>query len=66
MIDQPIQLFISQDGKAQLEVALNRDTVWLIQGQMATLFDTSTDNTYKKDPLPQTVSGHRRAANPPK
>src|SRR5690554_3196360 len=44
MIDQQIQIFVSQDGKAQLEVALDRDTVWLSQGQMATLFDTSTDN----------------------
>jgi hypothetical protein len=37
-------IWASQDGKAQLEVALNRDTVWLSQGQMATLFDTTTDN----------------------
>lgn len=44
MIDQQIQIFVSQDGKAQLEVALDRDTVWLSQGQMATLFDTSADN----------------------
>lgn len=44
MIDQQIQIFVSQDDKAQLEVALDRDTVWLSQGQMATLFDTSTDN----------------------
>src|SRR3546814_1674337 len=44
MIDQQIQIFVSQDGSAQLEVALDRDTVWLTQGQMATLFDTSADN----------------------
>lgn len=44
MIDQQIQIFVSQDGKAQPEVALERDTVWLSQGQMATLFDTTADN----------------------
>lgn len=44
MTEQQIQIFTSQDGKAQLEVALDQDTVWLSQTQMATLFDTSTDN----------------------
>lgn len=44
MTDQQIQIFTSQDGRAQLEVALDRDTVWLSQAQMATLFDTSADN----------------------
>jgi len=44
MTEQQIQIFTSQDGKAQLEVALDQDTVWLSQTQLATLFDTSTDN----------------------
>lgn len=44
MKDQQIHLFTSDDGEAQLEVALDRETVWLNQAQMAELFDTSTDN----------------------
>lgn len=34
-----IQFFISQDGKAQLEVALDQNTVWLNQEQMCELFE---------------------------
>ena len=41
---QQIQIFTSSDGQAQLSVALEQDTVWLSQVQMAELFDTSTDN----------------------
>lgn len=41
---QQVQLFVSSDGQAQLQVALEKDTVWLSQSQMAELFDTSTDN----------------------
>ncbi len=44
MNEQRIQIFTSQDGQAQLEVALEKETVWLSQAQMALLFDTSTDN----------------------
>lgn len=36
--DTKIQIFTSQDGAAQLQVALEQDTVWLSQGQMAELF----------------------------
>ncbi|SDN67726.1 virulence protein RhuM/Fic/DOC family protein [Vreelandella arcis] len=38
MKDQQIQIFTSEDGQAQLEVALEQDTVWLSQAQMAELF----------------------------
>ena len=38
MTDLQVQLFTSQDGQAQLEVALEQDTVWLSQAQMAELF----------------------------
>jgi len=37
-----IQLFVSADGLARLEVALDDDTVWLSQAQMAALFDKDT------------------------
>ncbi|MDV6327511.1 RhuM family protein [Idiomarina sp. Sol25] len=42
--NKQVQIFESQDGQAQIEVALQEDTVWLSQSQMAELFDTSTDN----------------------
>lgn len=44
MKDQQIQIFTSEDGQAQLEVALEQDAVWLSQAQMAELYDTSADN----------------------
>ncbi|WP_241972360.1 RhuM family protein [Aliidiomarina soli] len=44
MTTQQIKLFTSADGKAQLEVSLDEDTVWLNQSQMAELFNTSSDN----------------------
>lgn len=39
MTDQQIHIFTSSDGEAQLEVALEQETVWLSQAQMAALFD---------------------------
>lgn len=39
MSTKQIQIFTSTDGHAQLEVALEQDTVWLSQAQMAALFD---------------------------
>ena len=41
---QQIQLFTSADGQAQLQVALEHDTVWLSQAQMGQLFDTTPEN----------------------
>lgn len=41
---QKVEIFTTQDDQAQLRVALDKDTVWLTQAQMAMLFDTSTDN----------------------
>lgn len=38
MNNAQVKIFESQDGKAQLEVALEQDTVWLNQAQMAVLF----------------------------
>ncbi len=35
---QQVHLFTSQDGQAQLEVALEQETVWLSQAQMRELF----------------------------
>lgn len=39
-----IVVFETPKGEAQVEVRLDRGTVWLSQRQMAELFDTSTDN----------------------
>ena len=44
MAEQQIQIFISADGQAQLEVALEQETVWLSQAQMGQLFGTSPEN----------------------
>ena len=44
MTTQQIQIFTSADGHAELQVALDQETVWLSQAQMAQLFDTSMDN----------------------
>lgn len=39
MTTSNVQLFVSADGLSRLEVALDHDTVWLSQTQMAALFD---------------------------
>lgn len=44
MAEQQIRIYTSKDGRAQLEVALEQDTVWLSQAQMAELFGTSPEN----------------------
>ncbi|MGM0982978.1 MAG: RhuM family protein [Pseudomonadota bacterium] len=38
MAEQQVRIFTSSDGQARLEVALDRETVWLSQAQMAELF----------------------------
>ena len=39
-----IVLYQTEDGRTQLEVRLENETVWLTQGQMAELFQTSIPN----------------------
>src|SRR3989338_334779 len=53
-----IIIYRSQDGKAQLEVKLKEETVWLDAHQIATLFDVNRpavvkhiQNIYKSDEL---------------
>jgi hypothetical protein len=55
-----VVLYNTEDGRVQLEVQLDRDTVWLNQRQMAELFDKNTDtiglhirNIYKEGELPR-------------
>ncbi|CCG93852.1 putative Death-on-curing protein [Marinobacter nauticus ATCC 49840] len=48
MTEQQVRIFTSTDGQAQLEVALEQETVWLSQVQMAELFgkDVRTVNEH--------------------
>lgn len=48
MAEQQVRIFTSTDGQAQLEVALDQETVWLSQVQMAELFgkDVRTVNEH--------------------
>ena len=47
-MSQQIEIYTSADGQAQLRVALDKDTVWLTQAQMAELFgkDVRTVNEH--------------------
>lgn len=49
-MNNPIQIFTSQDGQVSLQVSFESETVWLTQAQMATLFDAS----------PQSITIHLR------
>jgi len=57
---QQVHLFTSQDGQAQLEVALEQETVWLSQAQMCELFGRDQSvisrharNVFKEGELPE-------------
>ena len=41
---QSIEIYQSTDGQVQLNIKLDKDTLWLSQTQISQLFDTSTDN----------------------
>ncbi|WP_373101087.1 MULTISPECIES: RhuM family protein [Pasteurellaceae] len=43
-MNNPIEIYQTQDGQTQVEVRFEQDTVWLSQAQMAKVFATSTDN----------------------
>lgn len=40
----PVVLYTAPDGKTQLDVKLENETVWLTQAQMSVLFDTTPQN----------------------
>ena len=53
-----IEIYQSDDGQTQIEVRLEKDTLWLSQAQMAELFDKDSDtiglhlrNIYKSGEL---------------
>jgi hypothetical protein len=39
-----IEIYKSKDGKTEVEVRFDQDTVWLTQQQMAVLFDQTKQN----------------------
>lgn len=43
-MQNPIEIYQTQDGQTQVEVRFESETVWLSQAQMAKVFDTSSDN----------------------
>ncbi len=42
--NNPIQIYQAQDGTTKIDVRFEQETVWLSQAQMATLFDTTSEN----------------------
>jgi hypothetical protein len=42
--DGSIVLYNTEDGKGKIEVRLENDTVWLSQGAMAELYQTTKQN----------------------
>ncbi len=65
-MENPIHLYTSDDGHVRLQVALEQETVWLTQAQMAELFDKDVrtinehiGNIYGEDELtPRQLSGN--------
>ena len=42
-----IEIYQSEDGQTQIQVRLEKDTIWLSQTQMAELFDKNSDTVKK-------------------
>jgi len=56
--NKQIEIYQSEDGQIQIQVYLEKDTIWLSQAQMAELFDKDSDtiglylrNIYKSGEL---------------
>ena len=49
MNSSEVKIFQSDDGKTEIQVKLEKETVWLSQKQMADLFEKDTD-TIGRDP----------------
>jgi len=61
--NKQIEIYQSEDGQMQIQVRLEKDTVWLSQAQMAELFDKNSDtiglhlrNIYKPGELEQSAT----------
>ena len=46
--DQKIVIYQTPDGKTQIDVRLENETVWLTQAQMAELFEKTPQNITKR------------------
>ena len=62
-MNNPIEIYRSQDGSIQLNVKLENETVWLTQSQMAELFGRDRtvigrhiNNCYKKGELDRNIT----------
>ena len=47
MMETPMEIFKSEDGKVQVNVRIEDDTAWLTQAAMAELFGCGSDNVVK-------------------
>lgn len=61
--NKQIEIYQSEDGQTQIQVRLEKDTIWLSQAQMAELFDKNSDtiglhlrNIYKSGELEQSAT----------
>jgi hypothetical protein len=61
--NKQIEIYQSEDGQTQIQVRLEKDTVWLSQAQMAELFDKNSDtiglhlkNVYESGELEQSAT----------
>ena len=58
MDEKKFEIYLADDGQTQIEIRLERDTLWLSQAQLATLFEKDSDtiglhlkNIYKEGEL---------------
>ena len=61
--DKQIEIYQSDDGQTQIQVRLEKDTIWLSQAQMAELFEKDSDtiglhlrNIYNSDELERSAT----------
>ena len=61
--NKQIEIYQSEDGQTQIQVRLEKDTIWLSQAQMAELFDKNSDtiglhlrNIYNSGELEQSAT----------
>lgn len=67
-MNNPIEIYRSQDGSIQLNVKLENETVWLTQSQMAELFGRDRNvigrhinNCYKEGELDKDITCAKNA-----
>jgi len=65
--NNPIQIYVAEDGQTQIDVRFEQDTIWLSQVQMSELFDKDVrtinehvKNIYKEEELVQSEATIRK------